>query len=144
MKMLTMLMTRVTSLDAWDMNSYWTDQCRTLLVKATSFSCTSIQCSDKPRQIFGHYAKTVISSQIWPDIITSSLKVVGCTTQLIGNCLLSSCYPELLYDKFWIATCMNVSGTSLNVSAFEHMHEYFCILSIMSDFWTWRFSKKPL
>jgi len=62
-----------TSLDVWNINSDWTDRCRTLLVKATgisSFCCTSMVhvltiSHDRDQGIM---LKQWISSQIWLDI----------------------------------------------------------------------------
>ena len=73
MKMLAMLISRKTSLDVWNINSDWTDRCRTLLVKATgisSFCCTSmvhvLTISHNRDQ--GIMLKQWIASQIWLDI----------------------------------------------------------------------------
>jgi len=73
MKMLTMLISRKTSLDVWNINSDWTDWCRILLVKATSissFCCNSMVHvltirHDRDQDIM---LKQWISSQIWLDI----------------------------------------------------------------------------
>ena len=63
-------MSRKSSLDVWNMNSDRTLQCRTLLVSVVPI-CSAYNI---PRQYFA--------------------TAVGHTTQLIGNCLLSSCFPE--------------------------------------------------
>jgi len=68
---------------------------------------------DKPWQMSGRYAKTMnFKSNLTGYYFTT---VVGHTTQLIGNGLLSSCYPELC--------SMIASSELLRVS---NMYECFC------------------
>ena len=70
----------------------------------------------------GHCAKPVnFKSNLTGYDYTYLTKVVGHTTQLTGNCLLSavilsSVYVNLIV-RFCTAACMYVSGTCMNISA---------------------------
>ena len=136
-------MSRKTNLDVWDMNSDWTDWCRTLLVKATSISSFCCSANNKPWQRSRHFAKTVnfksdqISLHIslkWLDIQHNWLEIV---VQLLSWARSVYLYHSYIL-KFWITTYMNVSPLSIII------YEHFCIFSVTSIFSARCFSKNAL
>ena len=117
--MFTMLMSRETSLDVWDMNSelidaghYWWRH----LVSVVPVCST--QDHNKPWHISKQYAKVV---NFKSNLTAYFTKVVG---QTRVDQKLSGCYYD---NMFWIATCMNVSAW---------INKHLCIMSIL---WAWCF-----
>jgi len=78
------------------MNSDQTDLNRTLLVKAKVYLLSvgpACSAHNKPWRRSGHYAKKVNFKSIMIGYL-AKVVMIRHTTQLVGNCLLSSYYPE--------------------------------------------------